>query len=169
MSEQAYGIDASDFRAAIRATESGAFPKVASKPVHATMRALANAVRRHVRGRLKPHRRTGKMASNVRVRFRGYGLNAMAGVRAVGSGGNLIAGGVQPHRIEPGRIMPLYEGRGRSAGITGFARAVEHPGFAADPFFDKGVQDAAPEINALLQGTVDAIAERMAAAMEGKA
>lgn len=168
VSEQSYGIDASDFRAAIEATTREGYRKAASKPVHTAMRASANAVRRHVRAKLKPHRRTGKMSSNVRIRFRGYGLSMMAGIRATGSGGNLIAGGVKPHRIEPGKVMPLYEGRGKSTGITGFARAVEHPGFAADPFFDEGVKAAAPEINALLRGAIDGIASNMANAMEGK-
>ena len=109
------------------------------------------------------------MSSNVRVRFRGFGMDTVAGVRSTGSGSNLIAGGVRPHHIEAGGgPMPMWGGKGKSAGITGFARAVEHPGFAADPFFTRGVRKAAPEINAITQKSADVMVKELAYRMGRK-
>lgn len=126
-----------------------------SGPIFARgLRDIGNAVRRKVRANLRPHRKSGHMISNVRVRVRGRSFDTEVGVKSTGAASNLIAGGVKPHRIAPGGVMPIWMGhgawkRGKGAGITGFATVVEHPGFRGDPFFARALDDAKPEIDAI--------------------
>jgi hypothetical protein len=167
-SEAQLGIDASDFRRAADTLTSSGLKRAAGKPVAKALRDSANAVRRSVRAELKPHRRTGKMISNVRTKYRGYGVDLIAGVRMTGVGSNLIVGGVRPHSIAPGKIMPMFDGAGKGSGITGFATAVEHPGFPPDPVFARGVQKAAGAIQAAIDAAAATMAADLAGQMKGK-
>jgi hypothetical protein len=163
MSEQGYGIDAEAFRKAAQALEKEGFDRAAGRTLAYGLRQSGNAIRRKVRAELRPHRRTGKMISNVRVKVVGWGMNQKVGVRATGSGSNLIAGGVRPHAItRDGGAMPIWAGKGKSAGITGFATAVQHPGFPGDPFFERGIHAAGPEVNAILQKSAETMAKELA-------
>lgn len=155
-------MDYSDFRDAASELTKAGFEKQAGRTVAWGLKQAANAVRRNVRAMLKPHNKTGKMRDRVRTRFVGHGMGFVAGVKTTGSGSNLVIGGVAPHRIAPGRVMPLWEGKGTKAGITGFARAVEHPGFPADPFFRKGINASTDEIQAILRRSTETMAKELA-------
>jgi hypothetical protein len=166
-----FTIDHHDFDQAARALEDANFKSLAGKAVSPAMRKSANLVRKNVRAALKPHNRTGKMRDRVKVRFAGFGLNTVAGVRTTGSGSNLVIGGVRPHHIPAGggsgKVMPMWGGRKKEAGITGFATASEHPGFRGDPFFHRGVMASQAGIQQLVQGAADEMVRLLADAMKG--
>lgn len=163
MSRAEITIDTTDFRKAAEALERAGFERQAGRTTAWALRRIVNLIRKNVRLELKPHRVTGKMRDRVRVRFHGVGLKATAGVRSTGSQSNLIAGGVRPHRIEHPR-MPLW---GKSA-VQGFASVVEHPGFAADPFFHRGYRRSIPEINAIAKKSAETMAKELAYRMRGR-
>jgi hypothetical protein len=108
------------------------------------------------------------MRDRVRVRIRGIGLDTTAGIKTTGSGSNLIIGGVKRHAISPGVVMPLYQGKGRGLGITGFARAVEHPGFPADPFFHRGVVKSKGDAQDIVKASAKTLASELAYRMRGR-
>jgi hypothetical protein len=168
MSKGGFTVDASDFDKAAKALEKAGFERQAGRTAGWALRRIANLVRANVRKELGPHRRTGKMRDRVRVRIAGQGLKMVAGVKTTGSGSNLIVGGVRPHTIA-GPVMPLWTGRGRSSTVTGFARAVEHPGFPPDPFFHRGFVKSKPAIQDILKASAKTMASELAYRMRGRA
>jgi hypothetical protein len=147
-------IDSSEFDRAVRVLEHE-FDPIAAKVVSTALRQSGNVVRNSVRKEAAPHRRTGKMRGQVRMKMKGRGLRTTARVSAGGSAAGLVIRGVKPHPIAPGKVMPLWGGRGRltltgGRGIEGFATAVEHPGFDADPFFARGMMAAMPQVHTII-------------------
>jgi hypothetical protein len=163
-----FEVDAREFREAASKLTKAGFEKAAGRTVAWALRRSANLVRRNVRAFAKPHRRTGKMADKVRTRFTGAGMDFVAGVKATGAGSNLIVGGVRPHRIAPGKLMPLWAGKGKRAAVIGFARVVEHPGFEADPFVHKGIEASKPEIGDIFRKSAETMTSELAYRMRGK-
>lgn len=157
-------LDLSPVQDAIRELRGAGYEKAAAGILGRNLRTASNAVRRNVRGELKSHRKTGRMSSNVRVRVTSSpdlaGLSAS--VKSTGSGSNLIVGGVRPHSETSDGPMPLFVGRGRSSSVAGFARAVQHPGFAADPFFARGVDASEHDIHTALTAAQDEMASALA-------
>lgn len=165
MSRAELTFDTREFEQAAKALERAGFERQAGRTTAWALRRIVNLVRKNVRAEMRSHRKTGKMRDRVRVRMHGIGLKAVGGVRSTGSQTNLIVGGVRPHAIA-GQVMPLYaSGRG---GVEGFARSVEHPGFAADPFFRRGHLRSVPEINAIAKKAADTMAKELAYRMKGK-
>ena len=164
MPKSEFSITSRDFEKAGKALEHGHFSATAGKPMNTAIRKSANTARNHIRAELKRHRRTGKMRDAVRVKVKGRGLDTVGKV-LTGAGSNLIVGGVRPHPITSSSPMPLWGGRGKSASINGFATAVEHPGFAGDPYVYRGIKASEGEIQALLdeagRSLVKALAESM--------
>ena len=168
-------IESDDFARAARAIDQSHFPRTAGRSIAPAMRQAVNLVRQRARAELRPHRKSGRMAGRIRVRVKGSGLATVASVKATGAGSNLIVGGVKPHRItgRSGGVMPLYGGKGKALttrgglAIEGFARAVEHPGFPADPFFHRAIEGSSDDINRLLDAAGKQIAKDLATAMEG--
>jgi hypothetical protein len=134
-----------------------------------SVRLVKNAARRNAAG----HRRSGKMHSGIRTKgWGGRGIRYIAGVKATGIVSNLIVVGARPHRIA-GPVMPMWGGKGawkggRGAGITGFRRVVEHPGFSGDPFFARAIDETEGQRTHLMQLAVNAMAADLAARMEGR-
>ena len=161
-----------DLALVIRTLERTRFQSVIAAPMVRAQKAAVVLVKNAARRELGSHRRTGKMRSRIRTRYQGSGLRFVAGVKSTGVGSNLIAGGVRPHAIAPGRVMPMWGGRGAwkkgaGLGITGFARKVEHPGFPADPFFERAIDSTQGEVQALIQQAADGMVRDLAAAMGG--
>ena len=157
-------IESKDFERAGKALEHGHFSATVGKPMNGAIRKASNVVRNAVRAALGKHRVTGRMRGRVRVKVTGRGLDTVGKI-LTGAGTNLIVGGVRPHEISPGSVMPLWAGRGKGRGITGFATVVEHPGFPADPYVQRGFQAAIPDVNGILDAAgedlVHAIAQSM--------
>jgi hypothetical protein len=142
-----------------------------------SVRLVKNAARRQA----ARHRGTGRMRSQIRTKGWGRGIRYIAGVKATGVGSNLIVGGVGRHTIggAGGPVMPFWSGRGQmfnksgsvkkgnGAGITGFSRVVEHPGFAADPFFDRAIDETQGQRDQLMQTAITGVVRDLAAHMEG--
>lgn len=172
MTARGFSVDATDFHKAAQALEKTNMERLAGRPISKALRASANALRRNARAELKGHRKTGRMRDHIRTRFRGRGLDMVAGVRSTGSPSNLIVGGAKAHPISSDKPMPMWEGRGawkggKGAGITGFARAVEHPGFRADPFFARAIDKTEGTINDSVQQAADEMVAMLADALEG--
>jgi hypothetical protein len=168
--ERDAGIDASAFHDAAKALERAGFERQAGRTVAWALRRSGNVVRRHVRAELKRHRRTGRLAGNVRTRFSGVGLGFSARIWSGGPIAHLIAGGVQPHAIavtDDKRAMTI-RAPGRAGGVVGFAAAIQHPGFSGDPYFRRGVKAAAPEINAIVAKSAETMASELAYRMRSK-
>lgn len=161
MSARDYDVDMTAFKHAAHELERHEFQAAAGRTVAYALRRAANAIRRKVREALRGHRRTGRLASNVRVRYQGTGLAFESLVWSSGPIAHLIVGGVRPHRIEPGKVMPIHAS-GRRGPVVAFAYAVESPGFPADPYFRKGVKAAAPEINAIFDKSAETMAAELA-------
>lgn len=148
--------------------------KAALPTVRNVTRKSINVVRKNVRGQAKAHRRTGKMAGSVRTRFSATtsGWRFEGAMKVTSSVANLIVGGVQPHHIAAGgKVMPMWGGRGRwrggaGAGVTGFARAADHPGFGADPFVNRGITASQPAIDGFMHDAAGTIAREYAYRME---
>lgn len=166
MSERDFGIDASAFRAAADALAEAGFEREAGKAISGAIRRSANAVRRGARAELRPHRRTGRTAARINVRYAGSGLRLEATVRSGGKSANLLAGGTRAHEITPvsSRALAIHA-PGRAGGVVGFATAIEHPGTAAVPFFADGIARVVPEINGYLATAGDELADGLAHAM----
>lgn len=167
MSTPQFTVDASAFDRAARALTSEGFEKQAGRTTAWAIKRMVILVRKNVRLALSGHRQTGKLRGGIRWRVRGAGIDAVGGVKTTGSVSNLIVGGVTSHEIAPGRVMPLWAGTGafrggRGAGITGFARVVQHPGFAADPFFSRGVQRSEGEMAVIIRKSTETMAKELA-------
>lgn len=148
-------VDAADFNRAAAALEGAGFDELAGKIVKHALRRSANVVRDNVRTRAARHGQ--RLAKGVHTTWRGAGFAFQLRVSATGPVAHLIAGGVKPHRIAPGRVMKI-------GGVIGFARAVQHPGFRADPFVHRGIVDSLPAIQAI----VDQAGSEMAAALAAR-
>jgi hypothetical protein len=152
-----------DFERAARVLGHQNFERVAGKVLGGAIRQGGNLVRRKVRARARPHRRSGHMSDAVTMRVTGRGMDVQAKVHAGGPVAHLIAGGVRAHDIEPGKSMPIHS---RTGTVTAFATAVHHPGFPADPFFHHGVRDALPEVNKIVDAAIDQLAHDLVKLME---
>jgi hypothetical protein len=169
-------IDDSELQRAIANLTAKGFEAAALPPLRNATRKSINAVRRHVRAEARGHKRSGRMARNVRTRFTrmSAGWQFTGAMRATGAPSNLIVGGVKPHAIAlGGRVMPMWGGKGKwskgaGAGVEGFARKVQHPGFAADPFVDRGIDRASEEIHGYMNDAVQVMARELAYRLEGK-
>jgi hypothetical protein len=160
------GYGMSDFDKAAKALESGNFRATAGKPINAAIRDAANLTRKNARAQARPHRKTGKMAGGIRVRITGRSLDTVGAVKATSGIANIIVGGARNHAITGRGIMPLYQGKGRGLGITGFATAVQHPGVKADPFFHRAIEGTRPDIEAFLEAAGSAIVHDLAQHMK---
>jgi hypothetical protein len=171
-------IDASAFDHAAAALERAGFERTAGSVAVKTLRKGANVVRKNVRAAVRRHRKTGRLSAGVRTKFTGAGMDFSARITSTGPIAHLIAGGVRPHEIGPppyGRgsssVMAIRaSGAGRSGPVNklikvsdaiGYATVVHNPGFAADPYFHKGVQNSLPEINALAKAGAEAMATEL--------
>jgi hypothetical protein len=159
MTTQLVQIDASDFDHAAAALAQANFEDLAAETVKHTLRLAANVVRGNVRSRARRHHRTGELEAGVHTSWRGAGLGFMLRVRTDAPISNLIVGGVRPHVIRSTRPMPV-------GGLRGFAEAVHHPGFRADPFFHEGIVDSLPAIQQLVDAAAKSMADQLATAME---
>jgi len=174
MSGASITVDSPDLDRAIAALDARGWDRAALPPVRNAIRKSINLVRKYVRAEAAPHRRSGKMRDRVRTRFSGTstGWAFWGGMKSTGAPSNLIVGGVKPHAIAAGgAVMPMWEGRGKwrkgeGRGVTGFARRVEHPGFAADPFVDRGIDRARPELQAFFDAAAATMAKELAYRME---
>ena len=171
MSTPALVIDLSGLEEAARDLRKEYQP-IAGKVVASLMGDMGNTVRRHVRASASRHRVSGRLVSNVRVFKRGQGFDRIVQVASAGSVATLVTQGARSHIIARERVMPMREGhgawrRGSGAGIIGFRRSVSHPGFAGDPYFQRGVGEAEGEINELMQIAIGTIADLLAAQLEG--
>lgn len=173
-SESKFGINGDDFRKAAAALEKRGFDKAAGRTVAFALRRSANVVRRHVRAEARPHRKTGRLSGNVRTRFVGVGLAFVARVKSTGPVAHLIVGGVRPHKIGPppygrgsSKVMALHAGKGKSNSVVGFATVVSNPGFKGDPYFHRGVERSAPEINAIIDASAQTMVKELAYRMRG--
>lgn len=171
MSTPSLVVDVSGVYEASKALSEDAQPIAAGILANA-MVDMGNTLRRHVRAQVKGHRRTGKLSSHVGMKRYGVGFNRIVRVFSGGSVAVLITKGATPHVEQPGKIMPMREGRGafkggKGAGIIGFRRVVHHPGFQGDPYFKRGVTAAQGENDATLAQAITQIAELVAQQIEG--
>ena len=156
-------IDASAFDDAAQALERHGFERQAGRTTAWAIKRMGNAARRHVRAEARPHRRTGRLASQVRVVHRGTGLAATTRVTTGGSVAGLIIGGTAPHDIAPVRSRAIaMTGPGRAGPLIGFAAIVHHPGTRPDPYFARGVRAAGPEMREITDQAADTMARELA-------
>jgi hypothetical protein len=173
-SQTGISITSPDIDHAIRELSARGWDKAALPTMRNLVRRTVNTVRKNVRAQAAPHRKTGKMRNSVRTRFaaQSSGWRFYGSMRVTGAVANLIVGGVVPHRITAGgAVMPMWTGagkwkRGEGRGIIGFARAVEHPGFAADPFVDRGIDESRPAIQGYMDDAVKTMAKELAYRLE---
>lgn len=172
----------------------GKFKALAGRTVAPTLRKSGNIVRQHVRTELIPHRRSGKTSSHVESRAKGTGLNTVVTVKAANRTAHLLEGGTTAHDEFPrgsrgvsggsqlggsGHAMTVrgagasngaYSGFGsravRSEGqVVAFVSHVHHPGTRADPFFERGVTRAGPEVQVQLNKAVTKMAADLASTL----
>lgn len=162
-----FTLDTDDFERAAKVLDEPMFRRITGRIIPGAIRKSANAVRKHVRAQIRPRRRTGRLASNVRIYHSGSGLAFQSKVRSTGPVAHLIAGGVKAHAIEPGKVMPIH-GPGRNPAVVGFATAVQHPGFRPDPYFARGVRESQRDIDAIIEQANDQTAEELAFRIDRK-
>lgn len=164
-------VDASDFKRAAQALTKEGFEAAAGRTVAWALRRSANVARRNVRLKARPHRKTGHMASNIRVRYKGAGIGFTARVWAGSPVAHLISGGVKPHEtplVNAGaltiRAGGQFGGDVRSGGtVVALTKGSVHsPGFPGDPFFATGVDASRPEIGAIFQKSADTMVRELA-------
>lgn len=162
-------IDARQFAHAAEALEKRGFEALAGRHVAGALKKGGNAVRRNVRAKARPHRKTGRLNSNVRVELDGSGLELEVRIHAGGMVAPMIVGGTAPHEISPvrGRALALHA-PGRAGGVVGFAAVVSHPGTRADPFFHNGVEASIHEVQDLVGQAAEAMARELVGRMEGR-
>jgi hypothetical protein len=157
-----FEVDAKDFARAAEALSAAGFKDVADPLIGLAIHDIGVIVRRKVRLRLLSHYRTGKLRSGVVQVKGGSGIDTVGIVKSTGPIAHLIAGGVKPHTIRSHKHMPI---RG-FGGITTFAQTVHHPGFRGDPYFHKGVEDAARDIDKIVVKATDTMAIELKARIE---
>ena len=69
--------------------------------------------------------------------------------------------------------MPIHAGKGawkggKGYGVTGFATAVQHPGFPGDPFFGRAIEGSRDEITRLVAAAGGAMVAELADKMRGR-
>jgi hypothetical protein len=178
-----FEIDTTQLQRAADALDAFAFRKLADQTVGAVLVRAGNAVRRHVRNRAAPHRRSGHMAGRVQYKRQGVGVGTTVTVYAGGPVAHLLEGGTRPHEIGLGKAAGQLGGsgkaltirgsgsvnsrwagagskgvRGAGADILAVRTGVHHPGNRAVPFFADGVDDSEAEV----QGIIDRGAATMA-------
>lgn len=165
-------IGSHDLDKAVKALEAGHVRKTMGAPITRAVRLSGNLVRKNVRATSRAHKRSGHMARNrMTLKFTGRGLDTVVKFSAL-SPANLIVGGVKPHHEGKGKVMPITTGSGKfrggsGEGVTGFATAVEHPGFAADPFVRHGIDQSIPAIKGFLDTAGKQIVDDLAASIRG--
>ena len=164
-------VTSSDIDNAARSLTAAGYKRVAGAITAKAIRQSVNLIRKNVRAELKPHNKSGKMRDRIRVRFTGSQMTFVGGMKSTGVGSNLVVGGASAHAIQPGKVMPMWQGRGawkggRGAGVTGFAARVEHPGFRGDPFVARGIDRSMPDIDAILQSSADNMVRELARRMQ---
>lgn len=183
-------INADDFKYASVALQEKNFKGTAGQAVGPALRDSGNIVRRHVRAELAPHRRSGKTASHIESRVTGVGLSTVVTVKAASKTAHLLEGGTAAHEEVArggsggaqlggsGKVMTIRGGGASNGAFAGFgirairsegqivalASRVHHPGSRADPFFERGVRDAAPEV----QSRIDEAAVVMTATLDNR-
>jgi hypothetical protein len=154
-------IDDRELRAAAKALRQ--FADAAAPALEKAERGIGPVVADHVKAAARRHRKTGALERSITVQVRGRGARTEVSVHAGGASAHLVAGGVQRHQI---RAMPGHALRfERAGGVLSFAAAVDHPGFAADPFFAEGVEASAAQIDKITAQAGDAIAGELATRM----
>lgn len=188
-------VDAKDFKKAAEALEDRNFKRQADQTIGAVLVNSANIARRHIRSKAAPHRRTGKMAGRVQYTKTGEGLNMVVRLRAGGPVAHLLEEGTAPHTETArggsggaqlggsGQAMTIrgagaangsQSGFGsravRSAGsdVLALRRVVHHPGNAAAPFFQQGIDEAQPEIQARIDKGADTMKRNLEFALSGR-
>jgi hypothetical protein len=171
-------VTSPDLDRAIAQLDAKGWERAALPTVRNVIRKSVNVVRKNVRSEARAHRKSGKMAGSIRTRFSATstGWRFQGSIKATGAVANLIVGGVSPHHIAlGGKVMPIWGGSGRRGGqwrggagmgITGFARFVDHPGFAGDPFVDRGIAESEPAIAGFMDDGAKTIAREYAYRME---
>jgi hypothetical protein len=160
-----FAIDSSDFADAAKALEQAEFKALADQTVGAVLNRSANAVRRRVREAAKPHRRSGRMAGKVRVYRSGVGLESEFKIHAGGRVAHLAERGFKAHGIVPkeARALTIKGARGRGGSdVVALAASVHNPGYRGDPFFERGVQEARPEVQAQFAAGAETMARNLA-------
>lgn len=131
----------------------------------------AKVIHKQVRAEAAPHRRSGRMRGRIRTRFTGRSWTFTAKV-STAAPANLIVGGTRPHEIvKADGVMPMWAGRGAwkrgtGSGIVGFRSEVMHPGTAPDPFVDRGIATAQPELQVIFDQTAKKMCDDLARRME---
>jgi hypothetical protein len=167
-------ITSPDIERAMAELTAKGWDRAALPPIRKAIRLSVNVTRKNVRSEARAHRRTGRMSGNVRTRMGGAGWRFTGAMRATGAPSNLIVGGVKPHPIDlGGKVMPIYGGRGawksgKGLAVEGFARRVEHPGFAPDPFVHRGIVRSGPAISGYLKDAAEEIARQLALRIRSK-
>lgn len=150
-------IDVTELRSAARALRD--LDAAAAPALEKAERQAGAVVLDNVKAAARRHRKSGRLERGITVQVRGKGAATQVSVHAGGASAHLVAGGVEPHRIRamPGHALAFVRG-----GVTTFAAAVRHPGFAADPFFAEGVEASAAQIDRITAQAGDAIAGELA-------
>lgn len=186
-------IDSSDFRHAASELEDHKWKALAGQTVGATLRQSGNIVRRHVRQAAAPHRRTGRMAGHVIVTNKGAGVDTVVTVHAGGKIAHLIEGGTREHMITAGAGRGQLGGGGKaltirgagasSGSLAGFGnksvrgagsdvlalrRSVHIRAHPADPFFERGVKAAEPEVQARTDKGAQTMRNNLAFRLNGR-
>lgn len=162
-------IDAADFDRAAQALDREGFGAAAGRTASWAIRRSGNAIRRKVRERAKPHRKTGRMAQRVQVIAKGTGLHTEVRVKAGGSIAPLIVRGTAPHDIEPVRSRAIaMTAPGRAGALIGYSAVVHHPGTKADPFFARGVADSTGEVHDIIRAAAGTMTRELKYRMERK-
>lgn len=188
-------VDARDFKRAAEALEHKHFKALADQTIGAVLVNSANIARRHIRSKAASHRRTGKMAGRIQYTKKGAGLEMEVRLRAGGPIAHLLEGGVAPHeevarggsggaQLGGSGAAMTIRGAGASSGaLSGFGsrvvrasgagvlalrRVVHHPGNAAAPFFQDGINEAQPEIQARIDKGADTMKRNLEFALSGR-
>jgi hypothetical protein len=159
-------LEHDELAAAARRMQSGAFDRAAAGTVAGAAARIADHAERGILGAMAPHRRSGRMAGQVRRSLAGAGVGTVATVTAGGLEARLLTGGTRPHAIAAVRAGALAI---RGAGsLSGFASSVRHPGTRPDPVVARGLAAAARDIDTTIDRTADELADELADVAGGR-
>ena len=107
-----------------------------------------------------PHHRTGVMEDNIEKRVRGdAGLvwisdrNMLVDWKGKKINyASFVLFGSKPHKIEAKNKKAL-----KFAGLAGFAKSVNHPGYKGDNFLEKATQETFKNLDNIYKGVLDGI------------
>lgn len=157
-------IDTRDLVAAAAALER--FDELAGDVAAPTLDDAGGQALEAVRSRAGRHRVTGRMQSQIRLERTGDGIRHEVTVRAGGPMARIVAGGSVAHEIKPIRARALaLHGAVRHP----FAARIRHPGTHADPFVERALDDAIPEIDRTVDSAADRLAGQLADTMTRRA